>query len=152
MTRINCIPPEELSGPHLVAEYRELPRVFALARAAIERGERPDDPKNPKAYTLGPGHVRFFYSRLGYLAKRQASLILEMQRRGYRPTFRNAASLLAGLPATWCNDWEPTDLAVETNKERIRERTGRKGAPRGNDESEPDCGAVSAEPSANSRA
>lgn len=31
MTRINRIPVEELSRQHLVAEYRELPRVFALA-------------------------------------------------------------------------------------------------------------------------
>ncbi len=37
MTRINCVPVEELSGPHLVAEYRELPRVFALAQRAATR-------------------------------------------------------------------------------------------------------------------
>ncbi|CUW45036.1 endonuclease V [Brucella vulpis] len=78
MTRINCIPPAELTGPHLVAEYRELPRVFALVRAAIQRGEAPQDPRNPQQYTLGAGHVRFFYARLGYLAKRQAALIAEM--------------------------------------------------------------------------
>lgn len=31
MTRINCVPVRELGGKHLVAEYRELPRVYALA-------------------------------------------------------------------------------------------------------------------------
>ena len=42
MTRINCIPVEELSTPHLIAEYRELPRVFALAHnAAAAAGRRP---------------------------------------------------------------------------------------------------------------
>ncbi len=92
MTRINCIPTSELSGPHLVAEYRELPRVFALVRAAISRGESPTDPRNPPAYTLGKGHVRFIYSRFSYLAKRQASLIAEMQRRGYRPSSTPKAS------------------------------------------------------------
>lgn len=60
MTRINCIPPRELSREHLIAEYRELPRIFALVRAAIARGESPDDPRNPTSYTLGAGHVRFF--------------------------------------------------------------------------------------------
>ena len=28
MTRINCIPPAELSDKHLLAEFHELPRVF----------------------------------------------------------------------------------------------------------------------------
>ncbi|QRM55846.1 pyrimidine dimer DNA glycosylase/endonuclease V [Sinorhizobium sp. BG8] len=123
MTRINCIPPSELSGPHLVAEYRELPRVFALVRAAIERGERPDDPRNPLAYTLGKGHVRFFYSRLGYLAARQAALIGEMEARGYKPTFRNAGALLDGFPPEWCSDWIPAEESVQINRARILERT-----------------------------
>ncbi|MEY9533704.1 pyrimidine dimer DNA glycosylase/endonuclease V [Sinorhizobium fredii] len=124
MTRINCIPPAELSGPHLVAEYRELPRIFPLVRAAIARGESPTDPRNPPAYTLGKGHVRFFYSRLAYLAKRQANLIAEMQRRGYRPAFLETEGLLSGLPLAWCNDWEPTLEAIALNRERIRERGG----------------------------
>lgn len=65
MTRINCVPVQELSGPHLVAEYRELPRVFALVRKAALRGSF----SQPETYTLGKGHVLFFYTRLEYLAK-----------------------------------------------------------------------------------
>lgn len=122
MTRINCIPPAQLSGPHLVAEYRELPRVFALARAAISRGERPDDPRNPKDYTLGTGHVRFFYGRLGYLAKRQASLVAEMKSRGYDPKFTQTDELLDGIPEEWRSDWTPTQQAVAINRKRIEER------------------------------
>lgn len=119
MTRINCITPSKLTGPHLVAEYRELPRIFALVRAAIERGEQPSDKRNPQAYTLGKGHVRFFYPRLGYLAKRQAALVAEMLARGYAPTFTNAAALLDGFPQEWCGDWEPTQEAIRINRERI---------------------------------
>ena len=40
MTRINTMPPEHLTDQHLFAEYRELPRIFALvllARAAKDR-------------------------------------------------------------------------------------------------------------------
>ena len=81
MTRINCIPPRQLSREHLIAEYRELPRIFALVHAAIARGESPDDPRNPTSYTLGAGHVRFFYCRLGYLVKRQLAIIDEMRDR-----------------------------------------------------------------------
>jgi deoxyribonuclease (pyrimidine dimer) len=122
MTRINCIPPAELVTRHLVAEYRELPRVFALVRAAIARGETPDDPRNPQEYRLGAGHVRFFYSRLGYLVKRQAALVAEMQARGYKPTFTDPAGLLEGIAAIWCQDWEPDQRAIAENRARIAAR------------------------------
>ena len=122
MTRINCIPPAELVTRHLVAEYRELPRVFALVRAAIARGEAPDDPRNPNEYRLGSGHVRFFYRRLGYLAKRQAALVAEMQARGFKPTFTDPSGLLEGIAAAWCQDWEPTEQAMAENRARISTR------------------------------
>jgi deoxyribonuclease (pyrimidine dimer) len=130
MTRINCIPPRELSREHLVAEYRELPRIFALVRAAIARGETPEDPRNPPDYRLGKGHVRFFYCRLGYLVKRQAAIIEEMRARGYKPAFDDPASLLAGLPVAWCRDWEPTPEAIAANLERIAERRTARAANR----------------------
>lgn len=122
MTRINCIPPSELTGPHLVAEYRELPRIFALVRAAIIRGERPDESRNPSEYRLGPGHVRFFYPRLGYLARRQAELVAEMLARGYAPNFTDTAHLLDGIPIAWCADWQPDVRAMMLNRARIAER------------------------------
>ena len=122
MTRINCIPPAELSGQHLVAEYRELPRIFALVRAAIGRGETPGDRRNPPSYTLGTGHVRFFYCRLGYLMRRQVAIIAEMRARGYRPAFDDPTGLIAGIPAEWCEDWEPTPEAIAANRARIAER------------------------------
>lgn len=122
MTRINCIPPQELTGPHLVAEYRELPRIFTLARAAIERGEKPDDPRNPRSYTLGKGHVRFFYPRLGFLVKRQKALIDEMLRREYQPSYRTTEHLIENIPALWCADWQPDEAAIALNKARIAER------------------------------
>ena len=122
MTRINCIPPSELTRQHLVAEYRELPRIFALVREAIARGERPADRRNPLEYTLGTGHVRFFYPRLGYLLRRQRLLILEMQARGYRPSFVEVDHLIEGIAEEWLADWEPTELAMAVNRARIAER------------------------------
>ncbi|GLQ10921.1 endonuclease [Devosia yakushimensis] len=122
MTRINCIPPSELAAQHLVAEYRELPRIFALVRAAIARGEHPDDPRNPAEYRLGAGHVRFFYRRLAFLAKRQAALVAEMRVRGYQPLFTDTDRLLDGFPEIWCGDWQPTTEAIAINRARIAER------------------------------
>ncbi len=123
MTRINCVPVEELSREHLIAEYRELPRVFALARKAAER----KDIKKIDFYTLGKGHVLFFYTRLAYLARRHIELVSEMQRRGYTPNF--TASLQeshADIPAELWGDWAPTKEALAINRQRIADRLGNK--------------------------
>lgn len=120
MTRINCVPVEELSVKHLVAEYRELPRVFRLAREAIERGDKGNPPPD---YVLGKGHVWFFYSRCGYLYKRQKQLYAEMVRRGYSPNFKPTRELLKGIPSSWRLDWVPTPRALALNRQRIIERT-----------------------------
>lgn len=74
MTRINLVPPEELHRLHLIAEYRELPRVFSLAREGVEI---------PETYTFGHGHVKFFYNKLWFITLRHRLLVLEMERRGY---------------------------------------------------------------------
>ncbi|GAB1577967.1 pyrimidine dimer DNA glycosylase/endonuclease V [Bordetella petrii] len=121
MTRINCVPVQELTRQHLVAEYRELPRVFALARKAWERGPVP----RPAEYTLGKGHLLFFYTRLGYLARRHAELVEEMQRRGYRPGFlAPLAQVHADIPPALWGDWTPTPQALALNRRRIAERGG----------------------------
>lgn len=122
MTRINCVPVEELTGKHLVAEYRELPRVYALAVDAYERGETPYD--HPDTYRMGAGHVKFFYSRLGYVAKRHRQLIAEMKRRGYSPSYDKV--LLPDVPSSWARNWTPTPEAIAINRARIAERLGSK--------------------------
>ena len=121
MTRINCVPVDELTDAHLGAEYRELPRVFGLVRAAIARGERPDDPRNPAAYVLGPGHVRFFYPRLSYLIERYAQIAEECERRGRRVRFR-ALPLGTPIPPGWWGAWAPDAAAQALNRARIAER------------------------------
>lgn len=120
MTRINCIPPEELCRQHLVAEYRELPRVVALAeRAWAARGEAAlrDAPLN---YTLGAGHVRFFYAKQAWAAERFAALVAEMQRRGYRTA--HCALPACNVPAHWRGAWIPTPADQALNRARIAER------------------------------
>lgn len=121
MTRINLVPPSELSRQHLIAEYRELPRIFGLVRKAIERGELPNDKRNPTSYTLGTGHCRFFYSRLLWLRTRLADLHSEMFIRGYKVNFDLPS--LVGIPDAWCGDYIPTEEALKINRDRIRERT-----------------------------
>ena len=123
MTRINCVPVKELSGPHLVAEYRELPRVFALAEKAAARSAF----SQPPDYTLGKGHIIFFYTRLGYLVQRHAELIEEMKRRGYKPSFTGIKREdFPSIPVSFWRSWEPTDKALRLNRQRIEERRPKK--------------------------
>lgn len=72
MTRINLVDPSELSTKHLVAEYREIVRVFDLARKSQYEMHKK---KQPSAYTLGTGHVLFFYDKLKFISERYDSLI-----------------------------------------------------------------------------
>jgi hypothetical protein len=117
MTRINLVPPSELCNQHLLAEYRELPRVFRLARVL------PDSEKPPH-YTLGKGHVKFFYDKLQYLENRFKELVRECLKRGFKVQytspnqFRHHEALRG--------DYIPTGEALELNRERINLRMPKK--------------------------
>lgn len=119
MTRINCIPVSELANKHLVAEYRELPRVFGMMRRAIKAKR---EYKIPPSYRLNTGHMTFFVDKGAYLLRRQRELVAEMQRRGMNPQFTDPDALVAGLPAEYMGDWEPDGAAMALSRERIDER------------------------------
>lgn len=113
MTRINCVPPSELTDQHLLAEYRELPRVFRLARP---------DADIPSSYCMGKGHVTFFYDKLYWCYIRQHAVYREMKRRGFKPRYHpnNLLPHKIDNPVLW-NDWKPTSEALAINRARIAE-------------------------------
>lgn len=109
MTRINCVPVSELTDKHLVAEYRELPR---LRHAKHANGV-------PDTYRMGEGHCRFFYNKGRYLMRRHAQLIDEMKRRGCTV---NLPTLKLDWPADRMKDWRPGKADRYINRQRIKER------------------------------
>lgn len=110
MTRINCVPVQELTDKHLLAEYREMPRVSALARCL-------DDV--PAVYLLGKGHVKFFYDKGEFLRRRfEDEIVPEMQRRGFVTRFTKYRPHPDGLN----NDWQPDEQALTINRKRIAQR------------------------------
>lgn len=120
MTRINCVEVSSLHNSHLVAEYRELPRVFKLAHNAAKKGFK----QSIDSYRMGEGHVKFFYDKLMYLATRHEQLVFEMKKRGYVTNIVNVG--LSWLDDTdndnlW-NDWTPTTNDVKVNQDRINTR------------------------------
>lgn len=115
MTRINLVDPSTLHQKHLLAEYRELPRVFKLAEAAQNRGI-----KIPPEYVLGPGHVTFFYNKLGFLAQRFQAIVAECQKRGFNIAHTQVPTV--NLPIKWWQTYNPTPKAIELNAARIKDR------------------------------
>lgn len=87
MTRINsAIAPANLLDQHLLAEYRELPRVSALAAKWHARPPAKRSPI-PAKFSLGQGHVLFFLDKGGFLRKRFYSIVAELQCRGFALNF-----------------------------------------------------------------
>ena len=75
MTRINTVPVTELVNLHLMAEFRELPRIFTDVRKRMAKGQQPSDINQPSEYKLGTGHCMFFMDKCGYLLNRLQSVI-----------------------------------------------------------------------------
>ena len=122
MTRINCVPPSELCNKHLTAEFYELPRVFSAVRRVLALDVDPALVPAPTEYTLGTGHVKFFYTRLGWLADRHAELILEMLSRRMKVNRENVKGLTTGIPKHLMNGWEPSEKDIAACRERIKTR------------------------------
>lgn len=109
MTRINTIDPSDLLDQHLFAEYREITRISSLARPLSDYGH----------YTMGTGHMKFFYNKGAFLASRLLDVRKEMDVRNlwnYTPKFYSAHA--NGLNETWL----PTPLAHVCNLVRLCEK------------------------------
>jgi deoxyribonuclease (pyrimidine dimer) len=125
MTRINLVPPEELCDQMLRAEIRELPRVFPLAEKFWTNGGQMHE--LPKEYSLGKGHVRFFYAHYHFLYSRFYDLLHEAHSRGFQQVYAQQVELgvskwpLFSTCASAClAQW--SRRAVMLNRQRIGQR------------------------------
>lgn len=121
MTRINLVPVQELADQHLMAEYRELPRVFGAVRKHSDAGKRVKDFKISGTYILGTGHVTFFYDKLLYLKRRHEDIVVECLRRGINIANTSIHSLV-GYPSEFCNDYNPTTNEIQVSRNRLIEK------------------------------
>lgn len=122
MTRINAhIPPANLCDQHLIAEYREILRTNALANNRADKEGKAMLQKLPKTFTLGNGHVTFFYDKLEYIRLRFNSLRNELLNRGVNAGITYDAN--SNTRNTWLyNDWAPESAANQMVIDRILER------------------------------
>lgn len=125
MTRINLTLVSELADQHLMAEYRELPRVFGAVRKHVQNGKKVHDFKISEHFILGSGHVTFFYNKLEFLHKRQVELIAECLKRGFKISDTTVQDI-SDIPAEWRNDYIPNNRALRLSQERLDEKIAQK--------------------------
>lgn len=121
MTRINLTLVSELADQHLIAEYRELPRVFGIVRKHVANGKRVKDFKISSEFILGSGHVTFFYDKLEFLRKRQSDIIMECLKRGFSIKDTEVPDI-SDIPVEWKNDYNPCKSAIKLSQQRLDEK------------------------------
>lgn len=138
MTRINLVPPKELTDQHLFAEFREIkmvPKSLRRSIASLEKKFLPESDifrllmsKVPTEFTLNTGHVSFFYDKGGYLHKRFDALKTELRARGFK--FNEASELdpdgVYNRFPELNNDYLPTSEALGIIRQRIAEKIAMK--------------------------
>jgi len=116
MTRINIgVPPRELTNKHLIAEHREIKRIPNV----VSKGKY-NLKGVPPQFTLGKGHVAFFYNKLEFVRKRYEELYTECKARGYNVTYYGDA--WNNIPKEFMNDYIPTKRDEEIIRQRIKEK------------------------------
>lgn len=120
MTRINVgIKPKQLTDQHLIAELRELPRIFTAVNKRI-KAEKDFNDITPN-FKLGIGHVKFFYDKLEYLLLRHQSLRIEYFWR-YKKNYKFKIEKLNNIPFKYFRNYIPTDFDRKVLIDRISER------------------------------
>jgi len=116
MTRISVgVRAIELCDAHLIKERIELlriPNAIKTGKAVV---------KNiPPKFTLGTGHVKFFYDKLEYLYDRYLELTAECLERGFKIT--DFSDSFSDLPKKLYNNYTETDFDREIVVQRVNER------------------------------
>jgi deoxyribonuclease (pyrimidine dimer) len=127
MTRINVVPVECLTNKHLMAEYRELPRVFTAVDKLHKEGRAVTI---PDTYRLGTGHIKFFYTKLSWLYDRYFLLMRELRKRGfnldmelYHKISEDALDLARRLPSNYLGTYAPSPEDMYLNMARLVKRS-----------------------------
>lgn len=118
MTRINsAINVKNLTDEHLLAEHREIKRLYSYLQKAKSSGSIA---KIPKTFCLGTGHVTFFLDKFAFTLKRYKELYNECIKRNFK--VEDYSCNWKDIERMYFNDYEPTILEKQQLIERITER------------------------------
>ena len=116
MTRINTgIAAQELPDKLLLAELREIKRIPNVIKSG-----RYNMAGQPTEFTLGTGHVKFFYDKLEYLLERYNNLRWEALYRGFNVS--DWTDAWEGVPPELMNNYNETERDRQLLIERINEK------------------------------
>jgi deoxyribonuclease (pyrimidine dimer) len=119
VTRVNLILVEELNDRMLLAEHREIKRI----PNAILNGKARLDLPIPSRYTMGKGHVRFFYNKLFWLLDRYELVHKECIKRGFNvQDYSSSFSVAIIITTSQQTMYIPTNQDIEISRQRINER------------------------------
>jgi deoxyribonuclease (pyrimidine dimer) len=105
MTRVNVgIDPRELNNQLLFTEYREITRI----PNAISSGRANYNQPIPEQFTLGDGHVIFFYNKLRYLFRRYLVIRELCWKRRINITDTASAFTEPAFPHKLWGEYQPT--------------------------------------------
>lgn len=121
MVRINLVDPSELTDQHLIAEHNEILMLCGCLRRALnsKRGVT----GIPSEFTLGKGHIKFFFDKGLYLHKRFEDIQEEMKIRDFNPKKAFPREL---WPDHLYNDWQPSFVDCYIVQDRIEQRIAQK--------------------------
>jgi deoxyribonuclease (pyrimidine dimer) len=127
MTRINAdIDPKTLHRRHLIAELREITMVPAALKRALRTKSKNEILESiSEKFTLGSGHVRFFYDKQRFLMERFMKLTEEMRRRGYAPDHGRVMAFI-GFDKEFNKNWAASSEDNQLVQARIDERKQQK--------------------------
>ena len=118
--RVNIgIRPIHLCDNHLIAEHVELLFVPGIL---LKRDFKIIN-KIPEQFSLGIGHISFFYNKILYLKNRLNCVCEEMKRRGFKTSSTINVDM---FPKILCNNWNPTINDSMIIRNRIEEKMLRK--------------------------
>ena len=137
MTRVNLVPPEELTDQHLFSEFRELKMVPKSLARSLRGAERRGvaDPvawvlaRCPREFVLGKGHVSFFYDKGTFLRRRYAAVRAELLRRASHDFNRDAQldpDMIFDRDPRLLGEYAPTPADVQRSRDRIELRVAKR--------------------------
>ena len=126
MTRINILPVRDLYDQHLIAEYREITMVPAALGRSLKSKNGVDKSRISSKYTLGEGHVYFFYDKGKYLDIRYSQIISEMKRRGFNCDPNRSFPREIFIENKLYNHWSPTLEDYKIIEQRIQDKINQK--------------------------
>jgi hypothetical protein len=108
-----------MSNQHLLSNHREIKRI----PNCIIKG-RYKLPTKALQYTMGVGHVAFFYDKIAYLDERYHELYDECISRGYNVTYYGDVfkQLTDDKYKHLVNHWTPTKKDLNVCRTRIAEK------------------------------